>query len=475
MMKKKKAPLILTFIFTALSGLSFGLSLSANVMLALRHYDSIYAIAAFGGLLGGLFFGIAAIACLLRYKSQLDRYNAIHFNFLTSHPRILFKDAFLARVNKENLGIAVFDYTILSNISPEEKSKIAPRLNEIPAQRIEGSFKDGEAYLGYLPPSTILFAVKKGDLRANAEDIAKQSLATFGLDPTLPTLKFLVGIEDDKSIDAKTRLEHAIIAASYDSLSRLSGEALVYDKAMEVSAIGEGYDIESAIKEDRLELSYVQLLNKRNKTAALFVEVKLFDASRGLILRRDLFREADNLGFATRMDSHIVAQAIKTLVEWDAELRHKPAMLILPCTRSSLYEAAFLFNVKKFALDNGIALSRLCLGIPGSLLADDESYTATLSKKAHALGLKVAILDFASKCPLHRIKEIVPDIVSFDDDFATLDPRLKSAEVAILGESASLFEKRNLKGVYTPDLYPQKEATPDITLENLRLEEEFRL
>jgi hypothetical protein len=50
-----------------------------------------------------------------------------------------------------------------------------------------------------------------------------------------------------------------------------------------------------------------------------------------------------------------------------------------------------------------------------------------------------------------------------------------AAEVAILSETASLVASPTLNGIYTPDLYPQKEATPEIALESLRLEEEFRL
>ncbi len=475
MMKKKKAPLVWTFILTAISGLAFGVALSANVMLALKHYDQMYAIAAFGGLLLGLIFLILAVICLLRYKALLDRYNAISFHFISAHPRLLFKDAFLSRIEKEKLGIAVFDVVILTNISGEEKSSLLPRLNEIPLQRMEGCYKEEEAYVGFIPPSTILFAARKGDLKANAEEVAKQTLATFGLDPTLPSLKLLVGVEDQKDIDPETRLNHALIAASYDALSRLSGEALIYDKAMEVSNIGEGYDIESAIKEERLEVSYIPMFNKRNKTAALVADVKLFDPSRGLIARRELYREGDNLGFAPRIDSFVVKKALENLLEWDAELRHKLPLLVLPCTKSSFYEASFLFNIKKIALERDVTLSRLCLGIPANLLADDEPYTSSLAKKIHSLGLKVAIIDFSSRCPLHRIKEIRPDLISFGEDMVDLDLRLLNAELAILHESASLIELPALSGTYTPDLYPQKVVTPDIALENLRLEEEFRL
>ncbi len=474
-MKKKKAPLVFTFILTAISGLSFGLALSAAVMLCLKKFDSIYAIACFAGLVSGLFFGVAAIACLLHYKTLSDRYNAISANFLSEHRRLLAKDAFLAHVERERLPIVVFEYTILTNISPEEKAVIGPRLNEIPLQRIESSFKEEEAYIGYLPPATILFSPRKGDAKANAEEIAKQALATFGLDPTLPSLKLLVGIEEKKEGDVDKRLDHALLAASYDSLSRLSGEAMVYDKAMEVSAIGEGYDIDGAIKEDRLEVGYFPLLNKRNKSAAYLADVSLFDPNRGLIERRELYPEGDNLGFATRVDSFVVASAFKDLVEWDTELRHKLPLLILPCSRSSFYEASFLFNIKKLAMEKEIDLKRICLGIPASLLESDEPYAATLSKKIHAMGMKTALLDFSSRCPLHRLKELAPDIVSFGSDFVSLDPRLLQTELAMLGDTASLLDLDNLKGTYIPDLYVQKKVTPSIALENLRLEEEFRL
>ena len=474
-MKKKKAPLVWTFILTAFSGLGFGLALSASVMLCLRKFDSLYAIACFAGLIAGIIFGIGAIACLLRYKSLLDRYNLLSISFLSPHKRLLTKDAFLSYVERENLGIAVFDYVILSNISPEEKAQIGPRLNEIPLQRIESAFGEKDAYCSFIPPSTILLACRKGDIKANAEDISKQTLATFGLDPTLPSLKLLVGIEDKKDIDAPTRLAHALLASSYDSLSRLSGEILVYDKAMEVSAIGEGYDIESAIAEERLEVGYFPLLNKRNKTAALFADISLFDPNRGLIERRELYREGDNLGFASRVDSYLVATVLKDLLEWDIELRHKLSLVILPCSKSAFYEASFLFAIKKTAMDMGIELKRLCLGIPANLLEADESYTATISKKAHAMGLKVAILDFSARCPLHRLSELRPDIISFGEDFASIDPRLRDAEIAMLSESALLLEAPSLKGAYIPDLYPQKKVTPSIALETLRLEEEFRL
>ena len=475
MMKKKKAPLVWTFIFTAFSGLAFGLALSASVMLCLLRFDQIYAFASFGGLLGGIVFLIFALICLLRYKTLSDRYNAIAYNFLGDHPRLLLKDAFLARVEKENLGVAVIDYAILSKISSEEKAQIAPRLNEIPLQRIESFYKDGEAYWGFIPPTTLLFACRKGDLKANAEEISKQSLSTFGLDPTLPLLKLLIGIEDNKELDASTKLLHARIASSYDTISRLSGEVLPYDRAMEVANIGEGFDIQSAIKEERLEISYVPLYNKRNKTAAMLAEVKLFDPSRGLIHRRELYREGDNLGFSPYIDSFVASCVVRHLLQWDVELRHKVPLLVIPCSKTTFYEATFLFNVKKFALENNVALSRICLGVPAKLLIDDEPYTANLAKKAHALGLKIGLIDFSAKCPIHRFREILPDLVSFDEDVENLDPRMFAAEVAILSETASLVASPTLNGIYTPDLYPQKEATPEIALENLRLEEEFRL
>ena len=474
-MKKKIAPLIWTFLLTALSGLGFGLSLSASVMLCLRKFETLYAVATFCGLIAGIVFGLLAIVCLLRYKTLLDRYAVMSASFLSRHKRLLPKQVFLDRVSRENLSIVAIDYVIISNISPEEKARIAPRLNEIPLQRIETNYNDSEAYLSFLPPSTLLFAPRKGEAKANAEEVSKQSLATIGLDPTLPALKLLIGIGDKKEGSADTRLAHALIASSYDSLSRLSGEVLVYDKAMEVSAIGEKYDIEAAIKEERLEIGFVPLLNKRNKTAAYLIDVSLFDPNRGLIERRELFREADNLGYAARIDSFTVSHALQELHSWDEELRHKLGTLILPCTRTALYEANFLYNVKKAALDLEIDLKRLCIGIPGSILENDEAYASTLAKKIHALGMKLAVVDFSARCSILRVDEIKPDVIFFGGDFASLDPRLRDAEIAILGETAELSESNSLKGVYIPDLYPQKKVTASVAIEALRLEEEFRL
>ena len=474
-MKKKIAPLIWTFILTALSGLGFGLSLSASVMLCLRKFETLYAIASFCGLIAGIIFGLLAIVALIRYKTLLDRYAVMSASFLSAHKRLLPKAVFLSHVSKENLSIAAIDYVIITNISPEEKARLAPRLNEIPLQRIEAAYGASDCYLSFLPPSTLLFAPRKGDAKANAEEIAKQTLSTIGLDPTLPALKLLIGVGDKKEGNADVRLANALLASSYDSLSRLSGEVLVYDKAMEVGATGEKYDIDAAIKEERLEIAFVPLLNKRNKTAAYLADVSLFDPNRGLIERRELFREGDNLGYASKIDSYAVFHALTELHAWDEELRHKLGLLVLPCTRTALYEANFLFHVKKAALELEIDLKRLCIGIPGSILENDEAYAASLAKKIHALGMKLAIVDFSPRCSILRINEIRPDLVSFSADFAKIDPRLRDAEVAMLHETAELLETASLKGTYIPDLYPQKKVTSSVALEALRLEEEFRL
>ena len=243
---------------------------------------------------------------------------------------------------------------------------------------------------------------------------------------------------------------------------------------MEIDSNRITLDLESALKEERVEITYAPLLDKVNKTFAYLRHVRLFDPSRGLIDEFELRKTSDILGLGEKLDAFALSRSLDDLVAWNGATRHPLNMLILPIGRESFYNASFLQDMRRACVDREIPLERIALAFDGSFLADDESYCATFCRKAHALNFKIAILNFNAKCPLTRVDEIQPDVISYAPSFFKLHPILGKAEAETLRQyGKAIASQQDLFGL-VPELYREKEVTSAIALERLLSEEEFR-
>ncbi|MCR5348202.1 MAG: EAL domain-containing protein [Bacilli bacterium] len=472
---RKTSPVRVIFIclFSALAGISLGVSLAILARPLFAKSEPANLDVAFYCLVGGIVATlIAALIAFIRPKAKGFQAGT---DFLQAHPELLDKDEFLRKANSNpTRPIGVANYLVLSNLSEEEKQDVAPRLNELFISRVLDFFPKENSCVGFIPPHTIAFFTNKGDIKAKMEEVGKQAIANLALDPTLPNVRLLFGLEaSEERMEPALRLSHASMASSYDSISRLSGSLASYDKGMEIRTEAAKLGLDKAMEEERLEVGYIPLLSKTNKTYAFLRTLRLFSPSRGLIEEEELRRLSDNAGESDILDEFALDRALDDLVTFDEGVRHKLNMMILSIGRGTFYRASWLQTLRKKCAQREIDVSRLCLAIEGRALETDEAYCASFSKKAHALGIKTAILGFSPKCPMARMSEILPDVVDFAPSFFQFDPVLGKAEITVLKNSAKTIASTSGDFGTIPDLYPTKEVTPSVALEHLQEEEEF--
>ena len=449
--KKTLLPFVFTCVFAGLSGVAFGVAIAIIARATFVSLDPAVMPVALYSLIGGIVFVLAALGCLLALRKGNKPVDPNAGCFLEPKTDLLSEEEFLLK-GKENKtrGMGALTYAILSSLSEDERT--------------------------FVSPATFLVATDKGDVKAKLEEVSRQALSSLSLDPTLPELRLTIGLEADPSpLEAETRLNHAKLAATYDSLSRLSGSLAAYDKAMEIDSYGLSLNLKEAVDEERLEIGYVPLLAKNNKTYAYMRSVRLFDPSRGLIEEEELRRLADNARQGEVLDEFALAKAFEDLSAFDAGRKKKLPMLVLPIGRSTFYRASFLQELRKTCAQLEVDVSRICLAFSGSSLEADEAYCASFAKKAHGVGIKVAVLGFSAKCPLTRVNELRPDVVSFAPSFFVQDPRLGKAKIEVLKNTALTIEAKEGNYDTIPDLYLEKEVTPSLAVERLQQEEEFSL
>ncbi|MBE6127566.1 MAG: EAL domain-containing protein [Erysipelotrichaceae bacterium] len=475
MKKRSVFPIILGCIFLALSGVAFGFGITFLALITFASAELAYLPYSLYAISGGLVLIIIALLILILNKRKGKEEDPFQGEFLKPHVDLLETDVFLKTLNKQRrVPVGAIGYLILSTLSEDERAEISARINEIVYLRIRDFFPEESSTLGYEKGVFRVYA-SKGDIRAKMEEVAKQTIASFALDPTLPDLRLLLGLEaNGAEMEPKLRLEHAVTAMGYDALSRLSGVLSDYDPAMEIDYRGLTFDLQAALDENRVEISYAPLLNKANKTYAYRRVLRLFDPSRGLIEEDELRRLSDNIGQGDLLDRYALEKTLDDLALWDEGVRHKLSCVLLSIGKSSFYRASFLHELRRAFTERGFDLGRLCLAINGADLVSDEAYCASFSKRAHALGIKTAIVGFSSRCPLVRINEMNPDIVSFAPSFFEQDPRLGKAKIEVLKNTALTIASGGDEFATIPDLYPEKDVTPALALERLQNEEEFR-
>ena len=470
----RKIPFVLSCAFLALSGVSLGVGAAFLAILNFMTVDVYYLRYAFIAVIAGIVLIVPAIVFVF-LASAPKKDVGKDSPFLTEHPDLLGEEEILAAARKNpTAAIGTAKYLVLSSLSDDERKEVLPRFNEIVYAQLRSFFAADNSVLSYAD-GMFLCLTLKGDCKAKLQEAAKQILASFALDPTLPDAKLLLGIEgNEEAMNPQTRLEHAKKSASYDALSRLSGALLPYDEAMEIDSYRLSLDLEGALAQDRIEMTYVPLTDKNNRTVAYLRLTRLFDPSRGLIEEEELRVNADTLGIGLTLDTHLIDRSLKDLVKMDEGTKHHLDLLILPLCRQTFYRAAFLHELRKTLTEREIPLDRIALAFDGGLLVSDEAYCASFAKKAHALNMKVAIVNFSAKCPLHRIKEIAPDLVFLGDSFFSADPRLGKAMVEVLQDYARIVDPGRDLYTLVPDLYRDKEVRAEIALERLQSEEEFR-
>ena len=475
MRKKSLVPFILCCVSSALSGIGFGVAIAIIARIAYAKADVALLPYAFYTLIAGIAFVIMAFVCLLFVHKNNKPKEDLAPYFLEPKADLLTEEEFLEAGKKNpTRGMGCLTYSILSSLSEDERTEICPRINETLLARIRDFFPTSNSIVCFVKAGTFFMATDKGDIKAKMEEVSRQALNSIALDPTMPDIRLLLGLESESGeMDPALRLSRASRAAHYDGISRLSGSLAVYDKAMEIDSYGLSLNLQEAIEEDRLEVGYIPLLNKNNKTAAYLRRIRLFDPSRGLIEEDELRRLADNAHQGEILDEFALNKAFEDLRTFDEGTRHHLPMIILSLGRATFYRASFLQELRKTCAQKDIELSRICLAFPGSMLESDEAYCANFSKKAHNVGLKTAVLGFSAKCPLTRFAELLPDVVSLAPNFAGQDPRLGKAKIDVLKISALTIESKTADFGTVPDLYELKEVTPSLALERLQHEEEF--
>ena len=475
MKRKNIASSIFICLFAALSGLALGCGLTCLCLVLFARAEKAFLNYALYALSAGILCGLLGVILALVRKSKNKPVSPLAGQFVSAHEEIETKDRFLLLSKKDKAqGIGAISYAIVSSLSEDERAILTPRINEIIYLRIRDFFPVDNSSVAF-EKGFFYLSTSKGDLKAKLEETSKQILSSFVLDPTLPDIRLLLGADNNpETLEPSIRLAHAERACTYDAISRLSGALSLYDPAMEIDAKGIDFDLEGAIAEGRIEISYEPLLMKNNKTCAYRRVLRLFDPSRGLIEENELRRLVDNVGKGEQLDAYALTKTLDDLSVWDEGVRHKLKYVIISIGRSTFYRASFLQELRRTFNDRNLDLGRLCLAIGGEALYGDEAYCVNFAKKAHGLGIKVAILDFAARSPLTRIDELAPDLVSFAPSFAKQDERLGKAKIEVLKNTASTIDGGKSNFDTIPDLYPEKDVTASLALERLQNEEEFR-
>lgn len=476
MKKQHRAPLIVAILLSVVAFLASGAGIAFLVLYILKILDASfinYALYSFGG---GTLLAVIAFLILIINKKGSKKEDPNKGSFLNPHPELLDKEGFFHASRKETgLPVGCFTYLILSSLSDDERKEVSARINDILYTRIRDFFPEENSLLAFEKENSFYVLTRKGDIKAKMEETAKQILGAFALDPTLPDIRLLLGLEKSEGeLEQEARWNHAKTAATYDALSRLSGALNIYEPSMEIDYRGLTFDLKAALEEGRVEISYAPLLNKANKTHGYRRVLRLFDPSRGLIEEEELRRLADNVRQGELLDRYAIDKTLDDLALWDEGVRHKLAVVLISVGKATFYRASFLHELRRSFAERGFDLSRLCLAINGADLVSDEAYCANFSKRAHSMGIKIAILGFSSRCPLVRINELNPDIVSFDRSFFEQDARLGKAKIEVLKNTAQTIAFGGNEFSTIPDLYPEKDVTPALALERLQNEEEFR-
>lgn len=474
-MKRKTAANIFLCLFSGIGGLCFGASLAILFRHIYFNGSADFLPYALYALIGGIVAFLALIITLFASRKGASAQEAGPSYFANPHPELLDEAALLKKAKASpKSGLAALTVLILSRLSDDERNEVAPRLHEILLSKLQALFPTDNSQIAFVPPSCFLFRTDKGSLQAKVEEVSRQSVSALALDPTLPDVRLMYGIEaSEEAMEPETRLAHAKLASSYDAISRLSGAVLSYDKAMEIDSAGLSLDLKTAMDEGRLEITYVPLLDKNNKTYAYMRSVKLFDPGRGLIEEEELRRLAENARQSEVLDDYALDKTLDDLVEFDNGTRRHLGTMVFSVGRATFYHASWLQTLRRKAAERDIDISRLCIGIPASALENDEAYCASFAKKCHAVGVQLGFVNFSPLCPLTRVKELAPEIVSFAPSFFNQDPRLGKAKIEVLKGSAKTIESPSGNFDTIPDLYPLKEVTPSLALERLQTEEEF--
>ena len=296
------------------------------------------------------------------------------------------------------------------------------------------------ASIGYTRSGDFLFvaehvqALLKGLENAEKKMLSDSNIAPFSL---------MIGFSNHGD-DIQTRAKEALDATMINSSIRESMSKLEYKEENEDKTAN--FDIENEVKMQRFHFDVEEYAHEEEHIGLLVPS--LYDASRGDILGKDLFRRAELYHVRAILDMHCFENAVQYLV------RNLDKTLLLRIGMESIEDPEFLGKISAELQQNNVPANQLMLMIPALNLS--EYYVRNFIAHARGLGIRIGVYEYGGEDVLSLCK-IAPEVISFKTESTRLDASRNELdallsvvsavssrafiETGLLGEESSYYQK----------------------------------
>ena len=300
------------------------------------------------------------------------------------------------------------------------------------------------ASIGYARTGEFLFIV---DNENTLMDALKRVEEKMLKDDTIPPFILLLGLSETGA-DITERASEAITATLIDSSIRESLSLVAYtaDKEKQMSVLN------LANEEDKGRLRYDMDEYLHDEERVTLVSPALYDAIRGEIKGKELFRRCDLFHVREEFDLRCVSNAVNYLKG------HEGVTAIVRLGADSLESADFLPKMAEVVKSGEVPCSSIMIMIPA--LQIDSIYVRTFINHAKGLGFRIGVYEYGGENILSLTK-IAPEIMMFKSENTRqnaprneLDALLNVAnaisskaflEEGLLGQECSYYQKEAQK------------------------------
>lgn len=278
-----------------------------------------------------------------------------------------------------------------------------------------------------------------------------------------PSASIGIAVSDDPTTTSDLLVSQAD-AAMYRAKRRRKGTFQLFDPIVHASEQAEAIsyeqlssELETAIREDQLEVHYqpiLELIDPRAAASGGYVDPGTLYAVEALVRwrhpRHGLLSAGAFIGAAVRsgliveLGAWVLRTACRQLVTWDALLgRRAPRRLFVNVSPAELSHPGLLERITHDLTAAGLSGDRLTLEITENGPLDSSTFPAEVIDGLRRLGCHLAIDDFGTgHSTLGRVVEIPASVLKIDQSFSSALPgSLESAAVI----SASLLLGHNLR------------------------------